>query len=178
LLPQIPHAIFTAHNGNTTLLAQFYTEVGFTEDAISRGMWYSVECNEDAPFVTARDVDVAEQSFSSPIRGADLFNLQGRLSVCQFWNVARASAGEKKPVISAIPTLILEGEYDPITPPTNGELAARTLSQSYPLLFPGTGHGVGFGAQCPTSIVLAFQTNPTQKPDSRCIASMGVLDFR
>lgn len=178
LLPQIPQAIYTAHNGDTTLLAQFYNEVGFTEDAISRGMWYSVECNEDAPFVTAHDVDVAEQTFSPPIRAADLFNLQGRLSVCQFWHVARASAEEKKPVVSAIPTLILEGEYDPITPPSNGELAAQTLSHSYRLLFPATGHGVGFGALCPTSIILAFLTNPVQKPDSRCIASMGGLDFR
>jgi pimeloyl-ACP methyl ester carboxylesterase len=178
LLPQIPQAIYAARNGNTALLAQFYNEVGFTEDAISRGMWYSVECNEDAPFVTAHDVDVAEQTFSPPIRAADLFNLQGRLSVCQFWHVAPANAVEKMPVVSAIPTLILEGEYDPITPPSNGVLAAQTLSHSYPLLFPATGHGVGFGALCPTSIILAFLTNPTQKPDHRCIASMGGLAFR
>lgn len=178
LLPQIPRAIYTAHNGDTTLLTQFYNEVEFTEDAISRGMWYSVECNEDAPIVTVHDVDVAEQTFSSPIRAADLFNLQGRPSVCQFWNVAPASAEEKKPVSSAISTLILEGGYDPITPPSNGELAGRTLSHSYSLLFPATGHGVGFGALCPTSIILAFLANPGQKPDSRCIASMGGLDFR
>jgi pimeloyl-ACP methyl ester carboxylesterase len=178
LLPQIPQAISAAHSGDTALLMRFYNEVGFTEDAISRGMWYSVECNEDAPFVTALNVDVAEQTFSPLIRAADLFNLQGRLSVCQFWNVASASAGEKMPVASAIPTLILEGEYDPITPPSNGELAAQTLSHSYPLLFPATGHGVGFGALCPTQFILAFLTNPTQKPDSRCLASMGELDYR
>ncbi len=178
LLSQIPQAIYAARNGDTALLAQFYNEVGFTEDAISRGMWYSVECNEDAPFVTVHDVDVAEQTFSPPIRAADLFNLQGRLSVCQFWHVAGASIKEKKPVVSAIPTLILEGQYDPITPPSNGELAAQTLSHSYRLLFPATGHGVGFGALCPTSIILAFLTNPMQKPNNRCIASMGGLDFR
>jgi pimeloyl-ACP methyl ester carboxylesterase len=178
LLPQIPQAISTAHNGNTTLLTQFYNEVGFTEDAISRGMWYSVECNEDAPVVTVHDIDVAEQTFSPPIRAADLFNLQGRFSVCQFWHVARASAEEKKPVVSTIPTLILEGEYDPITPPSNGELAAQTLSHSYPLLFPATGHGVGFGALCPRRIILAFLTNPAQEPASRCIASMGGPAFQ
>jgi len=178
LLPQIPQAISAARNGDTTLLAQFYNEVEFTEDAISRGMWYSVECNDDAPFVSAHDVDVAEQTFSPPIRATDLFNVQGRLSVCQFWHVASASAEEKKPVVSAIPTLILEGEFDPITPPSNGELAVQTLSHGYSLLFPATGHGVGFGALCPTQIILAFLTNLAQKPDSRCIASMGGLDFQ
>jgi pimeloyl-ACP methyl ester carboxylesterase len=141
-------------------------------------MWYSVACNEDAPVVTAHDIDVAEQTFSPPIRAADLFNLQGRFSVCRFWHVARAPVEEKTPVVSAIPTLILEGEYDPITPPSNGELAAQSLSHSYPLLFPATGHGVGFGALCPRRIILAFLTNPAQEPASRCVASMGGPAFQ
>lgn len=178
LLPQMPAAIYEAKSGGTTLLTQFYNEVAFTEDAISRGLWYSVECTDDAPFVTPRDVDAAEQTFAPPLRAADVFNLQTRLSVCQFWDVKPAAATEKQPVVSAIPTLVLEGEYDPITPPSNGDLAAKTLSQSYTLLFPGTGHGVGFGAMCPKSIVLAFWDTPTQQPGSSCVAQMSDLQFQ
>jgi hypothetical protein len=68
-------------------------------------------------------------------------------------------------------------EYDPITPPSNGNLAAQTLSQSQALRFPGTGHGVGFGAACPKSIVLAFEENPTQQPDTGSIASISEPAF-
>ena len=178
LLAKIPAAISTARRGDTTLLSQFVNEVWFTEDAISRGMWYSVECSEDAPFITPQDVDAAEQALSPPLRAADPYNMQGRLSVCQFWDVTALPATQKQAVTSAIPTLILEGEYDPVTPPSNGELAAKTLSHSYFLLFPGIGHGVMFTGPCPYQIGLAFLADPTQRPDTSCIAQMGEPAFQ
>ena len=178
MLAQLPADIYAAHSGNTATLSTLYNAEMFTEDAISRGMWYAVECNDDAPFVSSQDVDIAEQAFAPPIRAADLFNLQTRLGICQFWNVKAAAAGEQQPVVSAIPTLILEGEYDPITPPANGNLAAQTLSHSDVLLFPGTGHGVDFGpSSCPKNIVLAFLATPTRRPDSSCIASLSEPAF-
>jgi pimeloyl-ACP methyl ester carboxylesterase len=177
MLSRLPAAIYAAHSGDTAPLATLYSAEEFTEDAINRGMWYAVECADDAPFATPQDVDRAEQVFAPPVRAADLFNLQTRRSICTFWNVQPANEGEKQPVVSATPTLILEGEYDPITPPSNGDLAAQTLSHGYALLFPGTGHGVGFGAACPRYIVLAFWDNPTQRPDSRCIDAMGEPTF-
>jgi pimeloyl-ACP methyl ester carboxylesterase len=45
-------------------------------------------------------------------------------------------------VTSNIPTLILAGELDPITPPAWGRLAGETLSHSQFLEFPDFGHGV------------------------------------
>jgi pimeloyl-ACP methyl ester carboxylesterase len=178
LLAKIPAAIATARHGDTTLLSQFFKEGWFTEDAISRGMWYSVECSEDAPFITPQDVDAAEQTLTPPLRAADPFNMQGRLSVCQFWNVTPMPAMQKQAVTSAIPTLILEGEYDPVTPPSNGELAARTLNHSHYVVFPGIGHGVMFTGPCPYQIGLAFLDAPTQRPDTSCIAQLGEPAFQ
>jgi pimeloyl-ACP methyl ester carboxylesterase len=178
LLAKIPAAIASAQHGDTSLLTAFYNAGEFTEDAISRGMWYAVECSEDAPFITPQDVEAAERSLSPGLRAADPFNMQGRLSVCQFWNVNPLPATQKQAVTSAIPTLILEGEYDPVTPPSNGELAAKTLSRSYFLLFPGVGHGVMFTGPCPYQIGLAFLANPTQRPDTSCIAQMGEPAFQ
>ena len=69
--------------------------------------------------------------------------------------------------------LILQGEYDPVTPPANGMLAAQTLSKSYFFLFPGLGHGVySPNSTCPNDIMNAFLANPTEKPDASCISSM------
>lgn len=176
-IPSIPRAIAAAGHGDATLLTQFYNEVGFTEDAVARGLWFSVECREDAPFVTPHDVDVAEQAYAPAFRAADLFNLQTRLGVCQFWNVASAPAAEKEAVTSAIPTLLLAGEDDPITPPSNDELAARTLSNGYVVLFPGLGHGVQYTGPCPTQIIAAFQRDPTRKPDTNCVSQLGEPAF-
>lgn len=96
---------------------------------------------------------------------------------CKLWQQKPVPAVQKQPVVSAIPTLILAGEYDPATPPANGELAARTLSRSYFFQFPGTGHGVISTNKCPDSITHAFLDNPAMKPDAHCIASMQEPDF-
>ena len=82
-------------------------------------------------------------------------------------------AVQKKPVMSTIPTLILQGEYDPVTPPANGMLATHTHSNSYFFLFPGVGHGVSSPtSSCPNDITKAFWENPAEKPDASCISSM------
>ena len=74
--------------------------------------------------------------------------------------------------MSTIPTLILQGEYDPVTPPANGMLAAQTLSKSYFFLFPGVGHRVASPSSCPSDITNAFWEHPAEKPDASCISSM------
>jgi pimeloyl-ACP methyl ester carboxylesterase len=79
---------------------------------------------------------------------------------------------QKEPVTSSIPTLILEGEYDPITPPANGILTAQTLSRSFFFLFPGVSHSVRTTNACPGIIGQAFLDHPTVKPNASCISSM------
>jgi fermentation-respiration switch protein FrsA (DUF1100 family) len=81
-------------------------------------------------------------------------------------------AVQKEPVRSTIPTLILQGEYDPVTPPANGMMAAQTLSKSYFFLFPGVGHTVSSPYNCPKDVMKAFLENPTEKPDASCISRM------
>ena len=76
---------------------------------------------------------------------------------------------QKEPVRSSIPTLILQGEYDPVTPPANGMLAAQTLSKSYFFLFPGVDHGLASHSFCANEIMNAFLDNLTEKPDASCI---------
>jgi pimeloyl-ACP methyl ester carboxylesterase len=84
---------------------------------------------------------------------------------------------QKEPVTSSIPTLIMEGEYDPVTPPSNGMLAAQTLSRSFFFLFPGVTHGVKSSNPCPGTIEQAFLNDPTVRPDASCISSMTEPNF-
>ncbi len=71
----------------------------------------------------------------------------------------------------------MESEYDPITPPANGDLAAKTLPNSSKFLFPGVGHGAMLFENCPTQIALQFWTAPQHKPDGSCIAGMIAPQF-
>lgn len=177
-IPILPEMIYQVKQGDYThLLSLLYGTLIF-DDSVSIGMYYSVECAEDTAFVAPQDLTTAAQAYPPQIRADQLISLQGELSDCRLWNVRSAAPSEGDPVTSAIPTLVLESEYDPITPPTNGALAAKTLTHSYSFLFPGTGHGAFLFNTCPTAVVLAFESDPARKPEGGCIATMGEPRFQ
>ena len=95
---------------------------------------------------------------------------------CAPWGITNAPSIENAPVASAIPTLILAGEYDPITPPAWGRAAAETLSNSQFFEFPGASHGV-FSSQgeignCVQGMVEGFLVNSEAPVDGGCVADL------
>jgi pimeloyl-ACP methyl ester carboxylesterase len=107
-----------------------------------------------------------------------LAQLQTAFTLCQRWGQKRVITAQRQPVTSALPTLLLSGEYDPITPTINAKAAMNTLSKSFLFVFPGIGHGVAYTGECPDDIILAFLANPDKKPDGSCIASMSEPEFQ
>lgn len=176
LIPRLPAVIFQVRNHDYTQLSQIYGEFIFMfSDTLSDGMNYSVQCGEDMAFTTPQDLVTAVQVLEPQLRPALLSDLQESYSICQLWGVKPVPLVQKEPVTSAIPTLILAGEYDPVTPPANAMLAALTLSKSFSFQFPGTGHGVDYthNPSCADEIIFAFQEIPAEKPDSSCIDRIG-----
>jgi pimeloyl-ACP methyl ester carboxylesterase len=141
---------------------------------MSLGLFYSVLCGEDAAFTTRHALQTSVQGLPPQAQPALLDFSLSEFSVCQFWRVKPVPAIQKEPVRSTIPTLILQGEYDPATPPADGMLAAQTLSRSYFFLFPGVSHGVeaSQASSCPHDIIWAFLDHPNEKPDASCIRSL------
>jgi len=176
IIPALPKMIFQVRDHNYALLSPIYGAVEF-DDTFSYGMFYSDECNEDWSFLTQNDINNATQGVTSQIQPALKSSLQQEYDSCRLWNVQKAPVIQKQPVVSPIPTLVLTDEYDPITPPVNGKLAAQTLKNSYYFLFPGLGHGAEYSSPCVNSIISAFDDTPTQQPSDACIASMGEPNF-
>ncbi len=175
-IPALPHMIFQIRDHNYTILSQVYGAVEF-DNTFSDGMFYSDECSEDWDFLTQNDIAPALQGITPQIQPALKGDLQQEYDTCKLWHVQQAPAVQKQAVVSGIPTLVLSDEYDPITPPANGKLAAQTLKNSYYFLFPGLGHGAEYNSPCVDSIISAFDDNPAQKPPGACIASMGEPNF-
>ena len=128
-------------------------------------------------YTTPQHLQASVQVLAPELRPGMLAYLQRAYRVCQFWSVKPVPVVQKEPVTSSIPTLIMEGEYDPITSPSNGMLAAQTLSRSYFFLFPGATHGVKSPNPCPGNIEHAFLDNPTVRPDASCMSSMTESNF-
>jgi pimeloyl-ACP methyl ester carboxylesterase len=172
LISQLPAVIFRIRNHD---YEQLFSILGnLIDDTMSWGMFYSVMCGEDAAFTTPQALKTSVQGLPPQAQPALLDKVMSSFSVCQFWGVKPVPVIQKEPVRSTIPTLILQGEYDPVTPPTNGMLAAQTLSKHYFFLFPGVGHSVADSdiGTCPTDITNAFLENPAENPNASCISSM------
>lgn len=79
---------------------------------------------------------------------------------------------EAQPVDTDIPTLILSGEFDPITRPSNAVQLKKNIPSAYLYTFPGTGHAVVTSTACGLEIANNFLKNPFSKPDDRCLESL------
>jgi hypothetical protein len=79
-------------------------------------------------------------------------------------------------VSSDIPTLVMAGQYDPITSPGWGRDVAKHLKNGYFFEYPGMGHGVTT-TDCARSMLIAFLSDPSRMPDSACIAKMAAPPF-
>ena len=105
--------------------------------ALSLGMFFSVICAEDVSQFGAGE---AERLAAQEILGRASIQLITR--ACSVWPAGELPAGYFDPVRSDVPTLLLSGALDPVTPPRWGEQALAGLADGRHLVAPGAGHGV------------------------------------
>lgn len=171
-IPWVPRYIYEFHQGRWGDMPNMF----FAYDSMSEGMRLSVQCGEEVRFSSPEALEAATASVQPRLRA--IFN-EPIFAVCAAWGAKPADPVENEPVASDIPTLILQGDYDPATPPAWGQLAAETLSQAYYLEFPGFGHGVlgvGLdGGRCSRVIVDTFLAVPDSAPDASCLTGLRVF---
>jgi poly(3-hydroxybutyrate) depolymerase/pimeloyl-ACP methyl ester carboxylesterase len=174
-IPWVPLMISEAGKGNLAAI-QVPLEVMIDNSGISQGMYYSLQCREEVTFESYNDALVRTADLSAQV--VDHFVSPFVFDLCATWASGRAVTVENEPVSSDIPTLILAGQYDPITPPAWGRLAGETLENSFFYEFPGIGHGVIRSNQCALEIGLQFLDDPAIEPDVSCIDELSGPDFR
>ena len=83
-------------------------------------------------------------------------------AMCEWWQRMPVDPIEDEPVVSDIPTLLLSGQFDPVTPPKWADLAAETLSNSYTFVMPMAGHGVAIDIPCAQHLMqeISCRTGP------------------
>lgn len=175
LIPVLPDVINDALNGDLNGLQQL-ASLFFTNDRfLTVGMFLAVQCNEEYPFSSVEAV--ADAAAAHPEVEALVGDIEGEFRECSVWGSGTANDIEDDPVVSDVPTLVLGGAFDPITPPDFGRVAAETLSNSYFFEFPGLAHGVSTAHECPLAITLAFLDDPATEPDGSCISGIGPTPF-
>ena len=133
----LPLTLSAAAEGN---FDPFITQAfGFSEgvgQGISDGMRLSVMCAEDVPRYPE---DLAPYGEGTALGSGMAASLR---DTCADWPRAAIPPAFWEPVTSDVPTLLLSGALDPVTPPRWAALAAETLPRARHLIAPGAGHNV------------------------------------
>jgi hypothetical protein len=143
---------------------------------LADGYYLSLLCSEDVPFIREEEIPAA-------VQGTFLgdFRIRSQQAACAVWPVRPVGREFQEPVVSDVPTLLLSGERDPVTPPVNAERAARTLRNSLQVVIPDAGHGyagIEGAGECVSGLNVRFIESGTVKGlDTSCVARTRRMAF-
>lgn len=168
LAKNMPYYIHQMYNNNFSWLEKWGGELILRQDFAS-AFYNSVMCSEDADFTQADFPlnDIFPEFVPVFVRDTVKFpELCAKLGIPTLDSLIV----DAQPTVD-VPVLVLSGEFDPITPPSGGDVIAASLPNATHLVFPNGAHGQ-LGNQCAISIMNEFVNNPMETPDSRCIADL------
>jgi pimeloyl-ACP methyl ester carboxylesterase len=141
----------------------------------SNGLYLSITCAEDLPWIKPGEGErMAANTFLGDYR------LRQQREACTLWPRATIPSNYSEPVSATAPVLILTGEWDPVTPPSNAEGVARHLPNSLNLVVPHGAHGFGGleGVDCIERLNTEFVERGTAKGlDTSCVKNISRKGF-
>jgi len=166
---QIPYIIHQAYLANLLPFVEQFPKGVDTNNLIAEGLYLCITCSEDVPFIQPGEVD-------SLINGTFVgsYRIDQQTAACGQWARGKIPEDFFAPVVSNIPTLILSGEFDPITPTSMAKEIASHLPSATLVILPQMSHmfdGLSH-TECFDDICLSFINNPHQPLDLNCIKSM------
>ena len=168
---RVPVTLHLAAQGNFVPLAQ--TALFYRTNLVgtgSNGMYLSITCAEDLPWIKKED---AERLAANTFLGDYRFRQQRE--ACALWPRAELERGYAEPTKVDVPVLILTGQWDPVTPPSHGELASKSLPNSLHVVVPQGAHGLGGlqGGDCILGLMTEFVARGTTKGiDTSCVKNV------
>ncbi|MCA9981127.1 MAG: alpha/beta hydrolase [Anaerolineales bacterium] len=148
----------------TPLIAQALALTGGQQ--MYQGMFYAVTCSEDAPRIDAEEAAAIQAETQFPLVSADF------TAVCEDWPTTAVSEQMFAPLTSDIPTLLLSGEADPITPPYYADEVAETLTDKQHIVLDGYGHGILSVGCVPTIVTDFVEAGTAVDLDTTCTAEI------
>lgn len=169
-IPLLPASIYALAEGDPHFIEQYVQPMRLSTLSLWSGMYDSVMCSEHRGV----DGDGLETAGLYPLAATAMQGLPDPRTLCEAWPVDLVPDYAHEPVSGDIPTLLLSGQFDPITPPANADLVAGMLPYSYRYTLPGIGHGALSNSACAMAVTLDFLNDPYQAPDATCLDSMRV----
>lgn len=146
----LPVQVHAAAAGDFVPIAESAQLFGGFMTATADGYFLSVTCPEDTRAIR-------EEEIAGAVAGTFLgdFRVRQQLAACAVWAPRAPDPAFREPLASAVPTLILSGERDPVTPASNGNSIARHLTHALHLVVADSAHDPAgmVGLDCLTRIM-------------------------
>ncbi|HXH57224.1 alpha/beta fold hydrolase [Iamia sp.] len=169
LLGGLPQAITAAGAGDFAPLFQA-AALTINPGGTSTGMFLSNVCAEGISLVDIDEVedDAADVSSYAATQAVSLAKI---VEQCAVWDVEAAPDAAFEPVSTDVPTLIVTGAFDPITPTSYGEAVEEDLSEATLVEVGAAGHdplSTTPEPECGQMILIEFLTDPSAEVDDGC----------
>ena len=167
----VPLVINQAYLGNyQPLIGLMASTEG--EQQVYTGLHFNIVCNEDVPKISDQMKAADANNNFDGDTGHFIFD-----NICPLFPQYRPSDDFYQAVTANIPTLILSGDLDPVTPPSNGEYTAKTLPNSHHIVAKNTAHIVATST-CANKIINEFLTTKDPKSlDESCLDDIPAEKF-
>jgi len=160
----LPYTVIQAYEGRYAPLYAASESFNTGLDDIAFGMMLSVLCSEDIGALTADAVPAAE---TTSFLGEQIF--QFWQTACSVWPKHAVADDFHEPVTSDIPSLLITGSWDPVTPPYTAYQAAETLSNSRVLEVQGAAHIASTRGCVPELTAEFIDTADPSALDAACV---------
>ena len=146
----VPLALTRASAGDYQLFAERLLRRRL--DGQFEALYLSATCTEDVPYLPP---DSESHEANTYMAG---YRLREQRAACGEWPRGSVPAWLGKPVQSDVPTLLISGALDPVTPPEMGEKVLAGLTRGRHVIVPFAGHSPAglSGADCITGLKQAF----------------------
>jgi pimeloyl-ACP methyl ester carboxylesterase len=160
----VPLVINQAYLGNyQPLIGLMASTEG--EEQVYTGLHFNIVCNEDMPKISEQ-MKAADANNNFDSNETNYLIIE---QICSQFPQYRPSERFYQAVTANIPTLILSGDLDPVTPPSNGNYSAKTLPNSHHIVAKNTAHIVATST-CANEVINEFLTKKDPKAlDESCL---------
>ena len=134
-LPEFIRALKTRNNAIIVeTISQFLPRITI----INLAAYYAVMTGDEGGFNNKEKLGKDSEGLLFESAGLSLFSADPE--VIEGWPSVKVTSNTMKAITSNIPTLLISGDYDPVTPPKNGDIVGKRLGNSQHIIFTNQGH--------------------------------------
>jgi pimeloyl-ACP methyl ester carboxylesterase len=131
----LPWMIHRAYLGDWSPISERILSDARDDSDFSFGLFFSITCSEDVPFI--REDDVVAQTQGTFLGD---YRLRQQQAACRHWSKTSLPKGYREPLRSSVPTVFASGDTDGGTPLWYMERAVQGFSHRLEVVLRGQGH--------------------------------------